>query len=61
MSGEITIRGKKARKGERMTSGTGWRLAKITGNKLVFAGTLLKKFNFGPTRIAVFSVPKSMG
>jgi hypothetical protein len=58
MAGEITIHGKKAKKGEWMTGGTGWRLARIKGKKLVFAGTLLQTFNFDSRRLAVFSVPK---
>ena len=58
MPNEITIKGKKAKKGERMNKGTGWRLAKITGGKLVFVGTLLETINIGKSRIAIFSVPK---
>jgi hypothetical protein len=41
MAGEITIKGKKAKKGEKMTGGTGWRLATTKGRKRVFAATLL--------------------
>jgi hypothetical protein len=51
----VTIKGQKARRGERMRSGKGWRLAK---GRLVFAGTLLDTFNLGSKRIAIFSVPK---
>ena len=58
MAGEIIIRGQKARKGERMTGGAGWRLATTKGSKRVFASTLLATFNFGKVRLAVFSVPK---
>jgi hypothetical protein len=58
MAGEITIRGQRAKRGERMTKGQGWRLATIRGRKRVFVGTLLKTFNFGSKRLAVFSVPK---
>lgn len=54
----ITIKGDRARKGERMTGGQGWRLATTRGRKRVFVGTLLKTFNFGGRRIAIFSVPK---
>jgi hypothetical protein len=53
----ITIKGKKAKRGERMMSGKGWRLVKVKGKK-VFVGTLLDTFHFGSKRIAVFSVPK---
>jgi hypothetical protein len=55
---EITIKGKKAKKGERMTMGQGWRLARIKGRKRVFVGTLLTTINMGTTRLAIFSVPK---
>ena len=41
-----------------MTAGTGWRLAIIKGRNRVFVGTLLKTFNFGKQRLAIFSVPK---
>jgi hypothetical protein len=58
MPSEITIKGDRARRGERMTPGQGWRLAIVKGRKRVFVGTLLKTFNFGNKRLAVFSVPK---
>lgn len=58
MAGEITIRGKRAAKGERMTGGAGWRLITTKGRKRVFNGTLLNTYNFDKTRIAVFKVPK---
>jgi hypothetical protein len=58
MPAEITIKGQKAGRGERMTGGTGWRLAILKGRKRVFVGTLLKTFNFGNKRLAIFSVPK---
>jgi hypothetical protein len=58
MATEITIKGQKAKPGERMTGGTGWRLATTKGRKRVFVGTLLKTFNFGKHRLAVFNVPK---
>jgi hypothetical protein len=53
---EITIKGKKAKRGERMTKGRGWRLANIRGQ--MFVGTLLETINMGSKRIAIFSVPK---
>jgi hypothetical protein len=58
MASEITIRGKKAKRGERMTKGKRWRLARVTGQNLVFVGTLLETINMGSRRIAIFSVPK---
>lgn len=58
MKDEITIQGDKAKKGERMTKGNGWRLAMTKGKKRVFVGTLLETINLGNNRIAIFSVPK---
>jgi len=58
MASEIIIKGQKAKKGERMTKGTGWRLATVKGRKRVFVGTLIETFNFGSKRLAIFSVPK---
>ena len=58
MAQEITIKGEKAKRGERMTKGKGWRLAAITGRKRVFVDTLLQTVNFGGKRLAIFSVPK---
>lgn len=58
MAGGIIIRGQKAKRGERLTKGQGWRLATTTGRKRVFIATLLESFNFGSKRLAIFSVPK---
>jgi hypothetical protein len=58
MAGGITIHGDKAKKGERMTRGKGWRLVTAKGRKRVFVGTLLETINFGKKRLAIFSVPK---
>lgn len=58
MATEIRIKGEKAKKGERMTKGKGWRLATVTGRKRVFVATLIQTVNFGQKRIAIFSVPK---
>lgn len=58
MANEITIHGKKAKRGERMTKETSWRLVRIRGQNLVFVGTLLETINMGSKRIAIFSVPK---
>jgi len=56
--GGITIKGQKAKRGERMTNGSGWRLATTKGRKRVFAASLLGTFNRGKMRFAIFSVPK---
>lgn len=58
MASEITIKGQKAKRGERMTKGAGWRLATTKGRKRVFVGTLVETINFGGKRLAIFSVPK---
>jgi hypothetical protein len=58
MASEIVIKGQKAKRGERMTHGSGWRLATIKGRRRVFVGTLLQTINRGKERIAIFSVPK---
>jgi hypothetical protein len=58
MASEISIKGQKAGKGERMTKGQGWRLATLKGRKRVFVGTLLTTINVGNKRLAIFSVPK---
>jgi hypothetical protein len=58
MAGQIKIMGQKARRGDRMTKGKGWRLAVQKGRKRVFIGTLLETINFGDKRLAIFSVPK---
>ena len=58
MAAEITIKGTKAKKGERMTNGNGLRLVATKGKKRIFVGTLLDTVNRGKVRIAVFSVPK---
>jgi len=55
---EITIKGQKAKRGERMTNGRGWRLATISGRKRVFAASLVGTINRGKLRFAIFSVPK---
>lgn len=58
MAAGITIKGQKAKRGERMTQGKGWRLATVKGRKRVFVGTLLQTLNLGHKRLAIFSVPK---
>jgi hypothetical protein len=55
---EITIKGTKPKKGERMTVGSGWRLAATNGKKRIFNATLIDTVNKGSVRLAIFSVPK---
>jgi hypothetical protein len=58
MAVKITIQGTKPKKGERMTPGSGWRLAATKGRKRVFNGRLIDTVNHGALRLAIFSVPK---
>jgi hypothetical protein len=58
MANDVTVQGKRAKKGDRMTGGNGWRLVTTKGRKRVFVGTLLGTINRGKERIAIFSVPK---
>ncbi len=58
IASDINIQGKKAKRGERMTKGKGWRLAAVLGSKRVFVGTLLATINLDKKRLAIFSVPK---
>ncbi len=57
MAAQVRMFGQKARRGERMTKGKGWRLAMGKRRKQVFVGTLLDIINLGDRRLAVFSVP----
>jgi hypothetical protein len=59
MAPRITIKGKRPKKGKRLTRGTRWRILAVTGRKREFVGTLLHSFNLGRRRIAIFSVPKA--
>jgi hypothetical protein len=56
--GKIMIQGRAAKRGERMTKGSGWRLATTKASTRVFVGTLLHTINMGNSRLAIFSVPK---
>jgi hypothetical protein len=58
MASGIIIRGQRAKRGERMTRGKGWRLIATKGKRRVFVGTLLETINLGSKRLAIFSVPK---
>jgi len=64
MATDITYKGKNVPKAPRtgkkgrMTTGLGWRLVATRGQRRYFVGTLISTFNFGKTRLAVFTVPK---
>lgn len=52
MTINITIKGKRAKKGERMM-GSGWHLATTKGRKRVFRAKLLSTHNLGTKRISI--------
>lgn len=56
--GKIIIQGTSAKSGERMTKGSGWRLATTKGKPRVFVATLQETINVGGVRLAIFIVPK---
>ena len=57
-AGGVTYKGRGIKRGKRMTTGKGWRLARVKGGDRQFVGTLLGTHNLGKRRIAIFSVPK---
>ena len=46
------------KKGKRMTKAGSYDIVATKGRKRKFRGTLLKTFNVGNLRMAIFSVPK---
>jgi hypothetical protein len=48
----------KTQRGEKMTKTGRWILTPKKGREREFSGTLLKTFNFGKNRLAIFSVAK---
>lgn len=48
----------KTKKGKKMTRIGSYDISPRHGKERKFIGTLLKTFNIGKTRIAIFSVPK---
>ena len=46
------------RKGKKMTKTGSYKITATKGTKRSFRGTLLKTFNIGNFRLAIFSVPK---
>lgn len=51
---------KSVAKGKRMTRISKYEIVPKAGKRRKFTGTLLKTFNLGNRRIAIFSVPKAM-
>ena len=48
----------KTRRGKKMTKTGGYKILTTKGGERGFRGTLLKTFNVGNLRLAIFSVPK---
>lgn len=48
----------RTRKGKKMTKTGRYEIVATEGRKRSFRGTLLKTFNLGKRRLAIFSVPK---
>ena len=48
----------KTKKGKKMTKTGSYDIVATKGRQRKFRGTLLKTFNVGKTRLAIFSVPK---
>jgi hypothetical protein len=48
----------KARKGKKLTRTGHYEISAIEGRKRSFRGILLKTFNLGRLRLAIFSIPK---
>jgi len=59
MPPKLIVKGKKPKKGVRLTKDTRYRIAAVTGRNRAFVGTLLHTINIGRTRLAIFSVPKA--
>jgi hypothetical protein len=54
---QVSMKGKRLRRGERMIKGKGWRLARVKGK--VFVGSLLETVDVGSERLAIFRINKS--
>ena len=54
---EINLSAIKARKGENLTKGAGWRLVATKGRNRVFAARLVAVIRSKGQRLAVFNVP----
>ena len=49
---------KKKRKGKKLTKTGSYKITPLKGRLREFKGTLLRTFNFGKWRLALFKVPK---
>jgi hypothetical protein len=54
---QVAIRGERGTRGKRISTGRGWRLVKVRGNKQ-FAASLLKTVKVGKETIAIFHLQK---
>jgi hypothetical protein len=54
---QVAVQGKRGTRGKRITTGRGWRLVKVRGNKQ-FVGSLLKTLKVGGETIVIFRVQK---
>jgi hypothetical protein len=54
---KVSVLGKDGTRGKRMSTGRGWRLVQLKGNKQ-FVGSLLKKIKVGDETIAIFRLRK---
>jgi hypothetical protein len=54
---QIAVKGKRGTRGKRITTGRGWRLIRVRGNKQ-FVGSLLKTVKVGSEQIAIFRLQK---
>jgi hypothetical protein len=54
---QIAVKGKRGTRGKKISTGRGWRLIRVRGNKQ-FVGSLLEIVKFGKERIAIFRLKK---
>ena len=58
MAKKLRVNKKRVQRGKRMTKGKRYSIVAIKGRTRKFAATLIKTFNLGKRRLALFSVPK---
>ena len=54
---QVAVRGERGTRGKRISTGRGWRLIRVRGNKQ-FVGSLLEVVKVGSERIAIFRLHK---